>query len=292
MVALTGRDEAYYADYAGRASELLAAARHGFLYQGQWYAWQQQPRGTSSHGLPPHRFVHFLQNHDQIANSFRGDRIHRLASPGKLRALTAVLLLGPQTPMLFQGQEFAASAPFQYFADHHAGLIPLVREGRAKFLAQFQSIAALGDSPAGSLAEPGDLATFERCKLDHTERERHSAVYALHRDLLALRRTDATIRQASERGVDGAVLRDDAFLLRYSGHDADDRLLLVNLGGPLHLDIVPEPLLAPPTPGGWRLRWSSEAPEYGGLGTPALSPVTRDWRVPGQCALLFEPADV
>jgi maltooligosyltrehalose trehalohydrolase len=288
MVALTGRDEAYYADYAGRASEFVAAARHGFLYQGQWYAWQAQSRGTSSRGMPPHRFVHFLQNHDQIANSFRGDRLQRLASPARGRALTALLLLGPQTPMLFQGQEFGASAPFQYFADHHADLIPLVRQGRTKFLTQFQSIAALDDPR--SLADPGDHTTFERCKLDHTERERNAPVYALHRDLLALRRTDPTIRQARDLGVDGAVLRDDAFVLRYFGDNGDDRLLLVNLGGPLHLSIVPEPLLAPPSAGGWRLRWSSEAPAYGGLGTPALSPTTRDWCIPGQCALVLEPA--
>jgi maltooligosyltrehalose trehalohydrolase len=209
-----------------------------------------------------------------------------------VRALTALLLLGPQTPLLFQGQEFGSTAPFQYFADHHAELIPLVRAGRAKFLAQFQSIAALDDPR--SLADPGDLATFERSKLDHTERARNAAVYALHRDLLAIRRTDPTVRQASERGVDGAVLRDDAFVLRYFGDDHDDRILLVNLGGPLHLPIVPEPLLAPPFPpaSGWRLRWSSEAPEYGGLGTPALTPTLRDWRLPGQCALFLERADV
>jgi maltooligosyltrehalose trehalohydrolase len=288
MVALTGRDEAYYADYAGRASEFVAAAKHGFLYQGQWYAWQEQPRGTRTLELRPHHFVHFLQNHDQIANSFRGDRLHRLASPGRVRALTALLLLGPQTPMLFQGQEFGASAPFQYFADHHAELMTLVREGRGKFLAQFQSIASLGD--ARSLADPGDPATFERCKLDHAQRERNAEVYALHRDLLALRRADPVIRRAQDRGVEGAVLRDDAFLLRYFGDGGDDRLLLCNFGGPLHLTVMPEPLLAPPSTDGWRLRWSSEAPEYGGLGTPSLSATMRGWCLPGQSALLLEPA--
>jgi maltooligosyltrehalose trehalohydrolase len=290
MVALTGRDEAYYADYAGTASEFVAAARHGFLYQGQWYAWQKQPRGTSALALPPTRFVHFLQNHDQVANSFRGDRLHRLASPARIRALTALLLLGPQTPMLFQGQEFGASTPFRYFADHHDELMSLVRGGRKKFLAQFESIASLGDGEP--LADPADPATFTRSKLDHTERERNAEVYALHRDLLALRRTDATIRRAQQHGVDGAVLRDDAFVLRYfgdGGDGGDDRLLLVNLGGPLHLTIMPEPLLAPPGGRGWHLRWSSEAPSYGGLGTPALSPVMRDWHLPGHCALFLEP---
>jgi maltooligosyltrehalose trehalohydrolase len=84
------------------------------------------------------------------------------------------------------------------------------------------------------------------------------------------------------------VLRDDAFVLRYRGDDDDDRILLVNLGGPLHLTRMPEPLLAPPTGAAWRMRWSSEAPEYGGVGAPSLSPVMRDWCVPGECALFLE----
>jgi maltooligosyltrehalose trehalohydrolase len=117
MVALTGHHEAYYSDYRGHPGEFIAAAKHGFLYQGQRYQWQQKSRGTPTLDLPAECFVVFLQNHDQIANSGTGERCHALTSPGRLRAMTAYLLLMPGIPMLFQGQEFAASAPFFYFAD-------------------------------------------------------------------------------------------------------------------------------------------------------------------------------
>ena len=111
----------------------------GFLYQGQRYKWQKDRRGTPSHDIPPRRLVCFLENHDQVANSATGARLHELTSRGKLRALTALLLLQPQTPMLFQGQEFGARSPFLYFADHKPELAKLVRDGRLEFLAQFPS---------------------------------------------------------------------------------------------------------------------------------------------------------
>jgi maltooligosyltrehalose trehalohydrolase len=288
LVGLTGRDEAYYTDYRGSASELVAAAKFGFVYQGQRYAWQQKRRGTSTRGLEPSRFVHFLQNHDQVANSFRGDRLHRLTSPGRLRAITALLLLGPQTPMLFQGQEFAASSPFLYFADHSPELMTQVRKGRSDFLAQFPSIAA--PEMQAALHDPGDATAFARSKLDHADRLRHAAIFALHRDLLALRRDDVVINSAAGARVEGAVLAQDALVLRFMSSTDDDRILLVNLGGPLHLDIMPEPLLAPPERAVWRMRWSSEDPAYGGLGVPDLSPTMEGWCLPGGSALVLAPA--
>src|SRR5207302_390145 len=110
-------------------------------YQGQWYLWQQQRRGHPALDLPPSAFVVFLENHDQVANSAEGLRLHAISSPGKYRALTALTLLGPATPLLFQGQEFGSSAPFLYFADHEPGLAGAVRKGRREFLSQFPRIA-------------------------------------------------------------------------------------------------------------------------------------------------------
>ena len=129
MVAMTGRNEAYYTDYLGTPQEFISACKYGYLYQGQYYTWQQQRRGTPALDLPPAAFVTFLQNHDQIANSGLGLRCHALTSPGLYKALTALLLLGPGTPMLFQGQEFAASSPFFYFADFAGDLARLTRRG-------------------------------------------------------------------------------------------------------------------------------------------------------------------
>jgi maltooligosyltrehalose trehalohydrolase len=288
-VALTGRTEAYYSDYRGTSSELVAAAKYGFLYQGQWYAWQTRPRGTPTFGLEPWRFVHFLQNHDQIANSLRGERVDKLTSPSRLRALTALLLLGQQTPLLFQGQEFAASAPFLYFADHHPQLMEKVRAGRAALLSQFESIAASrGLLP---LADPGDPSTFLRSKLDHTERVRHAGTVALHRDLLALRRADPVLGSVPGVRVDGAALGKDALVLRFFGADGDDRLLIINVGDSLKLDAMPEPLLAPPARRAWRLVWSSEDPAYGGGGTPHLAATMQGWRIAGGSAMVFAPTD-
>src|ERR1051326_6697250 len=131
--AVTGRAEAYYSDTRGEPQELISAAKYGYLFQGQHYDWQRQPRGTTAWDLPPAAFVTFPQNHDQVANSARGLRGHQLTSPGRWRAMTALFLLMPGTPMLFQGQEFAASSPFLYFADFESDLAAAVRKGRGEF---------------------------------------------------------------------------------------------------------------------------------------------------------------
>jgi maltooligosyltrehalose trehalohydrolase len=288
-VALTGHNEAYYTDYLGAPQEFISAAKYGHLYQGQWYRWQRQRRGTPGLRLPPAAFVNFLQNHDQVANSGLGLRCHLLTSPGRYRALTALLLLMPGTPMLFQGQEFAASAPFYYFADHQPELANLVRRGRAESLTQFRSLA-LPETQA-LLAEPSDPQTFACCKLDLSERERHAGPAALHRDLLRLRREDPVFHAPRPRGVDGAVLGAQAFVLRFfADEEGDDRLVLVNLGRDLQLDPAPEPLLAPPEGKRWTVRWSSEDPRYGGGGTAPPDTET-NWRIPGEATLVLLPEE-
>jgi maltooligosyltrehalose trehalohydrolase len=288
MVALTGQNEAYYSDHLGRPQEFISAMKWGYLYQGQWYTWQKQPRGTPGFGLKPATFVTFLQNHDQVANSARGLRCHVLTSPGRYKALTALMLLGPGTPMLWQGQEFAASSPFFYFADHRQELAKLVYQGRVEFLSQFRSIA----TPAmqADLPDPADPVTFERSKLDLSERERHAEVYRLHSDLLRLRHEDPVFRAQRSGGIDGAVLGPEAFVLRFFGEHGHDRLLLVNLGLTLALHPAPEPLLAPPEGMQWALRWSSEEPRYGGCGTLPLEP-EEPWQIPGHAAIVLTPQE-
>ena len=288
MVALTGRSEAYYSDYRGAPQEFVSAAKYGFLYQGQRYKWQRHRRGTPSLDMAPHAFVNFIQNHDQVANSARGLRAHKLTSPARLRAMTALLLLCPQTPMLFMGQEFASSSPFHYFADHGDGeLADKVRRGRAEFLAQFRSIATR--ETRARLVDPGAVETFERCKLDHAEREANRETYELHRDLLRLRREDAVFSAQEPRALDGAVLGPEAFVLRYFGRGGDDRLLVVNFGPDLNLNPAPEPLLAPPAGRVWRNVWSSEDYRYGGTGTPPLE-TKNNWCIPGEAAVALAPA--
>ena len=290
MVALTGRSEAYYTDYCGSPQELISAVKYGYLYQGQRYSWQKQRRGTPGLGLPPWAFVTYIQNHDQVANSARGERCHKLSSPGAVRAMTALMLLSPPTPMLFQGQEFAASSPFLFFADHHEELARAVRRGRQEFLAQFPSLTA--PEVRKGIPDPADRQTFERCKLDFSERESHAEWYALHQDLLRLRREDPVFRTQGENGFDGAVLGPQAFVLRFFAPDEDegDRLLMINLGHDLRLEPAPEPLLAPPEDRRWEVVWHSEDPRYGGSGAPPPEDAEGGWRIPGHAAVVLRPA--
>ncbi len=283
-VALTGRREAYLTDYRGEPQEFISLARRGFLYQGQPYRWQNKRRGTPALDLPPRTFVNYLQNHDQVANTPGGERIHQLAGPATLRAVTALFLLGPATPLLFQGQEYGAEEPFLYFADVSPELIEPTRSGRAEHLAQFRSLA--GSRVSERMPDPSDRTSFARCKLDPGGRNGDGGLYALHRDLIRMRREDPTLRAAGRRPPEGAVLGSAAFLLRYFGEEGDDRLLLVNLGAELTLTVAPEPLLAPPEQRRWRILWTSEDPAYGGWGSPP--PETDEgWRLPGRAALLL-----
>jgi maltooligosyltrehalose trehalohydrolase len=280
-VAATGHAEFYYADYAGTPQELVSATRWGFLYQGQWNPRQQTYRGSPTWDLPAARFVHFLQNHDQVANSAHGLRTRLLTSPGRYRALTALLLLGPATPMLFMGQEFAASNPFLFFADHEVRLADLVRDGRREFMRQFPRVAGQeSDAP-----DPSDARTFELCKLDWREREKHHHDMTLHADLIRLRKSDPVFAAQDRQMLHGGVLADEAFFLRWRAPGDDDRLMLVNLGRDRRWRPAAEPLMAAPAGRRWRLLWSSEEPRYGGSGTAMLN--IQDWVVPGHTAIVL-----
>jgi maltooligosyltrehalose trehalohydrolase len=230
-VALTGRRDGYYDPFAGTIEEM------------------------ADHLDTRRRRVNYLMNHDQIAASARGERLPEITDPARLRALTALLLLAPGTPLLFMGQEWAASTPWLFFADHHPELAAQVRKGRAAFLARFASLA----DPAvqARLDDPGDPATFARCRLERDERGRgrHAEWMALHRDLLDLRRRTGD-------DADLEVIGADALAMRLSGH-----LLVVNLG----TDRV--------APAG-AVILSTEDPRYGGGGTPAGV-------VPGHAAVLY-----
>jgi 1,4-alpha-glucan branching enzyme len=257
------------------------------VFQGQRYAWQQQPRGNRTDGLPPEAFVTFIENHDQVANTGLGARLHQQAAPGAYRAVTALLLLLPSTPMLFQRQEFGSSSPFLFFADHDGELAEAVRAGRATFVAQFPSLAS-PDAQA-RLPVPHDPTTFERCKLRWNECRAHTEHRRLHEDLLAVRRSDGAFRQRAG-ALDGALLEGAAFVLRFAASaPPDERLLVVNLGPDLVAGSFPEPLVAPPPGHAWRTHWSSEHVRYGGTGAHEI--VTADgWRIPGQSATLLAPA--
>jgi len=280
-VALTGKREAYYSDYCGSSQEIVSTAKHGFLYQGQRSRWQDNPRGSPSLGIAHPKFICYIQNHDQVANSAWGSRTGQITSPGKHRAATALLLLGPWTPLVFQGQEFAASTPFLYFADHEQETSGMVADGRRKSLSQFPSLAVAAMQEA--LADPSRRETFLRCILDFRQRVANAPFYEMFKDLAKLRRTDEVFSLQGEAGIDGAVLSDAAFLLRFFGRGTD-RLLFVNLGMDLFFTPAPQPLLAPPREQHWRVLFSTEDPRYGGSGTPDLE-LDQGWRIPAETAV-------
>jgi malto-oligosyltrehalose trehalohydrolase len=287
VVALTGRNEAYYSDYLGAPQEFISAAKYGFLFQSQSLSWRKALRGSATFGIAPQVFVCFIENHDQISNSARGQRLRLETSPGRYRAMTALLLLGPWTPLLFQGEEFGASSPFMFFADvGDSSVRYAIRRGRAEWLAPFLSLTI--DEAWKSLPAPDDPQVFARCKLDFFEREENRAIYDLHRDLLKLRREDSRFRLQITDGVDGAVLGPASFVLRYFGKDNDDRLLLINFANSQVLKPASEPLLAAPFGCWWETLWTSESPRYGGASSATIA--TREqWILPAESTVALRP---
>src|SRR5437899_7061217 len=287
VVALTGRNQAYYGDYRGTPQEFISAAKQGFLYQGQALSWQKALRGTPTFGISPEVFVSFIENHDQIANTGPGERLRFQTSPGRYRAMTALFLLGPWTPLLFQGEEFGASSPFLFFADiGDSSVRDAIRRGRAEWLAPFLSVTE--EEARRRLPAPDYPDVFARCKLDFSEREKNRELYELHVDLLKLRREDSRFQQQIRGGIDGAVLGPANFVLRYFSKENDDRLLVVNFGKSQVLEPAPEPLLAPASGCRWETLWTSDSPRYGGTGSAAVA-TQEQWVLPAECAVALQP---
>lgn len=188
-VLLTGERDGYYSDYAvDPVATLGRALAEGFVYQGQPSGFRSgAPRGEPSAHLPPSAFVAFLQTHDQVGNRAHGERIEALADPAMMPSALACLLLGPQVPMLFMGEEYAASTPFLYFCDFGDELADAVRNGRREEFGRFE---AFRDSAArAAIPDPNAAATFSSSKLQWRERE-----VAPHRERLALVRTLLGVR--------------------------------------------------------------------------------------------------
>jgi maltooligosyltrehalose trehalohydrolase len=286
VVALTGRREAYFTDYLGTAPEFAAMAKWNLLYQGQWYSWQKKQRGSDGRHHPHEAFVCFLENHDQVANTGIGHRLHQYVDLAKWRTLSMLLMLGPAVPLLFQGQEEAVEQPFTYFADHQSPLSDLVRNGRREFLCQFPSLAA--SAVAERLPVPNDIEGFNACRLDWRMTPKGRDARRLYTDLISLRRTDSVLSALGTPlvQVDSSAPTPKIALLRYTS-SSDTRLVLINLG-PLIDCAMNDPLLAPPAGHRWELVFCSEEIKYGGYGVHALDE-EGPWRLQGHSGWLFRP---
>jgi maltooligosyltrehalose trehalohydrolase len=194
--ALTGEVSGYYSDF-GSLELLGKALRQAWVFDGMWSAQRQRTRGRKASGLPSHSFVIAAQNHDQVGNRAAGDRLCALVDEGKLKAAAALMLTAPFTPMLFQGEEWAASSPFQFFTDFaDRELGDAVRKGRRR---EFE---AFGWNP-DAVPDPQAAATFERSKLDWNEIEEpsHRAMLDWYRSLISLRRRLPAPRDPVAEGV-------------------------------------------------------------------------------------------
>ena len=288
FVALTGRREAYFTDYRGTANEFASMARRNLLYQGQWFSWQSQPRGSDGSQHPHAAFTCFLENHDQVANTGTGSRLHQFVDRAKWRAMSTLLLLGPGVPLLFQGQEEAIDQPFLYFADHQPPLADAVRSGRLEFLSQFPSLSS--SEIREHLAVPSDPKSFEACRLAWRRTPVGEQARHLYTDLIALRHSDRVLSRLGTADVivESTALTPEIVLLRYEAGD-ERRLLLINLG-PLTVSPMNDALFAPPAGHRWDLVFCTEQSKYGGHGVHAAFD-EGCWRLQAHSAWFFRSVD-
>jgi maltooligosyltrehalose trehalohydrolase len=213
-VALAGDRDGYFAAFDGSAADIAATIRQGWFYTGQAVPPTGEPRGSNPAGLASSRFVVCLQNHDQVGNRAFGDRLHHAIDPAAYRAASALLLVMPQVPLIFMGQEWAASTPFRYFTDHEPALGRVVTAGRRE---EFAAFAAFADPSARSkIPDPQDRATFEASQLMWAERGAplHAGIERLYRRLLRLRRADSAFRDPATPLQVGAPDADTVILCR------------------------------------------------------------------------------
>ncbi|MCU1364319.1 MAG: maltooligosyl trehalose hydrolase [Acidimicrobiaceae bacterium] len=222
-VALTAERTGYYCDYDG-ASDLARAMDEGFVLQGTYSAFRRRRHGAPSGALSPEGFVVFAQNHDQVGNRPRGDRLVSLTGLAPARLAAAIVLLSPGVPLLFMGEEYGESAPFPYFVDHSdERLNESIRESRAR---EFPELAT-----AGSLYDPVSPDTFDAARLDFSLRERgdHRALWNHYRQLIALRHSLPALRRSPLRHNARAWVEGNVITLVRS-HDEGDVVAVFNLG--------------------------------------------------------------
>jgi len=186
---VAGDHEGYYRDFTGSTADLATTVSRGWFFTGQPSMHLEEPRGTDPAGLPPAAFVIAIQNHDQIGNRAFGERLHHQVDLATWRAASVLLLVAPETPLLFMGQEWAASSPFRFFTDHGPDLGRLVTEGRRH---EFRHFAAFSSPDMRErIPDPQSEETFAASRLDWAERNRepHAGVVRLYRALLGLRRS-------------------------------------------------------------------------------------------------------
>jgi maltooligosyltrehalose trehalohydrolase len=263
-VALSGYQGGFYVDFGGTTQELVKTLQEGWYFTGQYSRWFEGKRGSSATKVDapvyPSAIIHSLENHDQIGNRPDGKRLNHLYSWDIYRAVSTLLLISPYTPLLFMGQEWAASSPFFFFTDHHDELgqqITVGRKGELEVLFPGISLA--------SLPNPQELTTFLLSKLNWNERkqEKHAQILRLYRDLIQLRRDSPALREPDRGNFNVIQLGKITLALQRFGATST-LLTIVHLGGSRSRDLSANRATKPPHGRIWQIRLSTEDPQYGG----------------------------
>jgi maltooligosyltrehalose trehalohydrolase len=286
-VFLTGEREGYYANYAGSTEEIGQGIAGGFIFQGQISPRSGEPRGTRVTDEPGSAFVFCTQNHDQVGNRPFGERLNHQIDAGRGAAAAALFLFAPETPMLFMGQEFAASTPFLFFTDFNPELGRLVTEGRRS---EFKAFRAFADPDMrDSIPDPQAESTFLASKLDLDERRINAPTYRLYQELLALRRGDPVLCSA-DRTATRAFAVGARIVVVHRWHETEHRVLIANFGAAANLPLADTPDLEAMASADWRLLLSTADRQFGGSGGEAgLCGSERDrrLRVPARSAAIY-----
>lgn len=219
---LTGEQAGYYEDY-GTFEQLAKAFKEGFVYSGQYSPNRKKFHGSDSSAIPGHQFVVFTQNHDQVGNRMLGERLTHLVSFEALKLAAAVLLLAPNVPLIFMGEEYAEDAPFLYFVSHtDQDLIAVVREGRKKDFAAFHL--------EGEYLDPESTDTFNKSKLQWDKRQegKHKVMLELYQHLIQLRRNIPALKQLDKQNLDASVIEEDKLMFLRRGTQSSQIFCIIN----------------------------------------------------------------
>jgi len=270
---LTGERAGYYQDF-GALRQLVKAFNEGFVYSGQYSPYRQRRHGNSSRDVPAQKLVVFARNHDQVGNRMLGERLSQLVSFEGLKLAAGVVLFSPFIPLLFMGEEYGETAPFQYFVSHSdPGLVEAVRRGRRE---EFSAFGWQGEPP-----DPQDEETFLRSKLNRSLRAdgHHAALFQFYKELLRLRRTVAALANLSKEQMEVLGYEEDRVLLlrRWSGNS--EVFAIFNFGDA-------EAAMTLSLPGGrWRKLLDSADERWQGKGTSAPEILHSE----GETALTLDP---
>jgi maltooligosyltrehalose trehalohydrolase len=273
---LTQEREGYYVDF-GDFQHMAQAFSEGFVYSGRYSVTRGRRHGNSSRGIPPARFVVYAQNHDQIGNRMMGERLTQLVSFEAVKLAASLVLLSPFVPLLFMGDEYGETAPFQYFVSHSdPELIEAVRRGRK---AEFADFKWTGEAP-----DPQDEQTFMRSKLNHElkRQPRHKALLEYHRELIRLRRTLPALGSLSKEKMDVVTFSEQCVLAVRRWTASDEVITFFNFceSDPQQIENIPA--------GSWQKRFDSEDPRW--MGNNSSAPELIETRSGG--SVILQPRQV